>query len=186
MQCLVVQQVDVPFCYVCVGSADCHASACSSLSQDKFTTNFFLPDGSYGSIVLGDYTAPDGARANLLTGTYVLANGTSGNIYAENMDDKPDTATLPMPTPWTSEGVGGPIAASTLGGFQTYPSSEATATTNSAEATTRSLDASMTATPTGETSGDSTNGAKSALGGASRGSILVAVAGLFLVNAFTF
>lgn len=77
-----------------------------------------MPDGSYGSIVLGDYVAADGSRANLLTGAYILTNGTTGNIYTGSMVEKPNTAELAMPTPWTSEGVGSAIAASTLGGFQ--------------------------------------------------------------------
>ncbi|KAI9840194.1 MAG: hypothetical protein M1837_001866, partial [Sclerophora amabilis] len=101
-QCLLVHDLDVPFCY------------------DKFTTNFFLPDGSYGTVVTGDYTAADGSHANLLSGDFSLSNGSTGNVYARDKNKKPNTATLTLPTPWTSTGVGVAIDPSTLGGFQTY------------------------------------------------------------------
>ncbi|KAI9815201.1 MAG: hypothetical protein M1832_005536 [Thelocarpon impressellum] len=101
-QCLLVHELDVPFCY------------------DPYTTNYYLPDGSYGSIVGGDYNAPDGSKANLLTGDYHLQNGTSGNVYAGHESDKPNTATLTLPKPYTSAGVGSAIAASALGALKTF------------------------------------------------------------------
>ena len=100
--------------------------------QDKFTTNFFLPDGSYGSIVSGEYMTSDGSRVNVLTGAYILSNGTSGNLYDQDEAAKPNTAELSLPTPFTGKGVGGPIAASTLGDFRTYESVEPTKTGGSA------------------------------------------------------
>ena len=87
--------------------------------QDKFTTNFFLPDGSYGSIVRGEYVTSDGSRVDVLTGAYTLNNGSSGNIYDQDAVAKPNAGELPLPTPYTSRGVGNPIAASTLGDFRT-------------------------------------------------------------------
>lgn len=43
-----------------------------------------------------------------------------GNIYTGDEGAKPDTVTLPMPTPFTSKGVGSAIPASALGGAATY------------------------------------------------------------------
>ncbi|KAI9876323.1 MAG: hypothetical protein M1830_006763 [Pleopsidium flavum] len=100
--CLLLHDLNVPFCY------------------DKFTTNFFLPDGSYGTITTGNYSSADGSAANLLSGNYTLANGTLGNVYTGNEAAKPNTATLSMPTPYTSAGVGSAIPASILGGEATY------------------------------------------------------------------
>ena len=81
--------------------------------------------------------------ANLLTGEYTLANGHKGNIYSLHEAAKPDTANLPMPTPYTSKGVGSAIPASALGvevtatpgtytvtvGVSTRPASTAAAST---------------------------------------------------------
>lgn len=89
-------------------------------SQDKFTTNFYLPDGSYGSTITGNYSSPDGSAANLVSGNYTLANGTVGNLYGGNDAARPNTSTLSMPTPYTSAGVGSAIPASALGGEATY------------------------------------------------------------------
>ncbi len=83
--------------------------------QDRFTTNYFLPDGSFGSLSNGSYMTPAGDKANLLSGEYELANGEKGNIYDEDPADKPETSELPMPTPWTSQGVGSAIPGSELG-----------------------------------------------------------------------
>ena len=89
--------------------------------QDKFTTNFFLPDGSFGTIDSGNYSTSDGSNANLLTGNYTLMNGTTGNIYGSaNSPDVPNTSTLTLPTPFTSSGIGSAIPASDLGGLATY------------------------------------------------------------------
>lgn len=89
--------------------------------KDKFTTNFYLPDGSYGTIVSGNYMASDGSSANLLSGAYTLANGTSGDIYkSSNSPAKPNTSTLTLPKQFTGSGVGNVIPASALGGVATY------------------------------------------------------------------
>ncbi|OQV03766.1 hypothetical protein CLAIMM_08768 isoform 2 [Cladophialophora immunda] len=82
---------------------------------DRFTTDYYLPDGSYGSISSGNYTTPNGDYANLITGSYRLANGQTGNIYQGDTLEEPNTSTLPMPTPWTSKGVGSAIPASEVG-----------------------------------------------------------------------
>ena len=81
--------------------------------QDKHTTNFFLPDGSYGTVANGDYSMQDGAHANLVTGDYVFANGSSTNIYAQNAAHQPNMEAVTLPTQNTFQGSG--IAASTLG-----------------------------------------------------------------------
>ncbi|KIY03438.1 uncharacterized protein Z520_00129 [Fonsecaea multimorphosa CBS 102226] len=96
-QCLLVLSYNVPVCW------------------DKFTTNYYLPDGSYGSITSGNYTTPNGDWANLITGNYRLANGQTGNIYQGDTLEEPNTSTLLMPTPWTSKGVGSAIPASEVG-----------------------------------------------------------------------
>ncbi|KAI9719732.1 MAG: hypothetical protein M1812_003220 [Candelaria pacifica] len=101
-QCLLLNEFDVPFCY------------------DKFTTNFFLPDGSFGSVVTGDYTASDSSKANLISGAYTLGNGTTGNVYDGNQAAKPNTATLVEPTPYTAAGVGSAINPQQLGGGATF------------------------------------------------------------------
>jgi hypothetical protein len=85
------------------------------MCYDKFTTNFFLPDGSYGTVVGGSYTSSSGAHANLETGDYTLANGQTGNIYSDDPAAKPDTATLPMPSQFTASGVGSAVPISSLG-----------------------------------------------------------------------
>ena len=88
-------------------------------SQDKFTTDFFLSDGSYGNTAFGNYTSAAGDIANLISGDYTLVNGQNGNIYG-NESAKPDTSTMILPTPFTSKGVGSAIPASELGGAETY------------------------------------------------------------------
>ena len=49
------------------------------MCYDKFTTNYILADGSYGSITTGDYNAKDGSKANLLTGKYTKAGAPAEN-----------------------------------------------------------------------------------------------------------
>jgi hypothetical protein len=97
LACMTMSGLLIPFCY------------------DRFTTNFFLPDGSYGNVVSGAYTSSSRDTANLLSGAYTLANGSTGNIYAANPAAKPNTATLSLPAPFTGSGVGSAIPASALG-----------------------------------------------------------------------
>ena len=84
--------------------------------QDRFTTDFFLPDGSYGTLVTGNYTSGSGDQVNLITGDFHAVSGEAGNIYCSNPLAQPNTASLSMPTPWTSKGIGTAIPASQLGG----------------------------------------------------------------------
>ncbi|KAA6410196.1 MAG: hypothetical protein FRX48_05617 [Lasallia pustulata] len=98
--CLTLANINAPFCY------------------DHFTTNFYLSDGSYGTLTTGAYTASDSTTINLLTGNYTLPNGQPGNIYSAA--SAPNTATLSLPTLYTSAGVGSAIPASELGGIATY------------------------------------------------------------------
>ncbi|KAK0101844.1 hypothetical protein ONS95_001342 [Cadophora gregata] len=110
LSCLLMSTTHIPFCY------------------DRFTTNYFLPDGSYGTVATGTYTSPNNnSTANLQTGEYTLSNGQTGNIYSysypysseeedEDGSSKPNLATLPpLPTPFTGTGVGSAIPASSLG-----------------------------------------------------------------------
>ena len=89
------------------------------ISQDNYTTNFFLPGGSYGQVHDGAYTSGDGSTANLLTGNYTLGDGSSGNIYGTPATP-PNTATLTLPTQDTASGIGSAIPATALGQEITY------------------------------------------------------------------
>ncbi|KAI9892734.1 MAG: hypothetical protein M1814_001154 [Vezdaea aestivalis] len=95
--CLLLHQFNVPVCY------------------DRFTTNFFLPDGSYGSVITGSFTDSAGGSANLLDGSYKAKDGKQGNLYSDASTTPPNTGTLTLPTPYTAAGVGSAIAASNLG-----------------------------------------------------------------------
>ncbi|OCK87121.1 uncharacterized protein K441DRAFT_623584 [Cenococcum geophilum 1.58] len=89
--CLNLQGFNVPMCY------------------DKFTTNYILADGSYGTITTGEYSGADGSKVNLLTGNFTISNGQNGNIYSNDESAKPNTATLSIPPQWTGTGVGSAI-----------------------------------------------------------------------------
>jgi hypothetical protein len=101
LSCLTMANLALPFCY------------------DEYTTNYFLPDNSYGTLVGGAYNSSAGDVANLQTGDYVLASGKKGNIYSDNEAAKPNTLSLPIPSQWTSGGLGSAIPASGLGGAAT-------------------------------------------------------------------
>jgi len=101
LTCLTMSSLSIPFCY------------------DKFTTNYFLPDGSYGTLAGGHYTSYTGDEANLQSGNYTLENGTTGNIYGSDEAKKPNTATLAIPSQYTAAGIGSAIPASALGGMIT-------------------------------------------------------------------
>ncbi|RMZ80338.1 hypothetical protein DV738_g2912, partial [Chaetothyriales sp. CBS 135597] len=104
--CVLIPSYDLPACY------------------DKFTTNYFLSDGSHGTVSNGSYETADGGWANLVTGEYSLTDGTQGNIYANDPANAPDSNSVPVPTPFTSSGVGSAIPGSELG---TVSSASATA-----------------------------------------------------------
>ncbi|KAL9067490.1 MAG: hypothetical protein Q9161_006840 [Pseudevernia consocians] len=99
--CLLLQNFELPFCY------------------DNYTTNYFLPGGSYGQVHDGSYTSTNGSTANLLTGNYTLGDGYSGNIYGTPATPL-NTATLTLPTQDTSSGVGSAIPVTALGQEVTY------------------------------------------------------------------
>lgn len=99
--CLLLQNLDLSFCY------------------DNYTTNYFLPGGSYGQVHDGSYTSTNGSTANLLTGNYTLGDGSSGNIYGTPATP-PNTATLTLPTQDTASGVGSAIPVTALGQEVTY------------------------------------------------------------------
>jgi len=101
LSCLTASNLALPFCY------------------DKFTSNYYLPDGSSGSLATGTYTSQSGDTANFVSGDYTFANGTKGNIYSGNEAEKPDTKTLPMPTLYTSAGPEPVIPTSALGALVT-------------------------------------------------------------------
>lgn len=117
LSCLTMRNLALPFCY------------------DRFTTNYYLPDTSFGTLSMGTYNSRLGDAANLTSGDFVLKNGTHGNIYASNPSLKPDASTLPLPTQFTASGVGPAIPASALGGevtvtyVTTLPGSTVAATT---------------------------------------------------------
>ncbi|MCJ1461731.1 hypothetical protein MMC07_000330 [Pseudocyphellaria aurata] len=101
--CLLLKDFNLPFCY------------------DKFTTNFLLPGGAFGTIATGNFTSPNGDVANLISGDYTLANGLQGNVYGSpSGTSKPDTATLTLPTQFTAAGVGSAIPLTGLGKEVTY------------------------------------------------------------------
>ncbi|KAJ8113361.1 hypothetical protein OPT61_g4498 [Boeremia exigua] len=97
LDCVNVQSLNIPMCY------------------DKFTTNFKLYDGSYGSLTTGEYTSSNGQNVNLLSGDY-----SGGNIYSAAPQDKPNTSTLSIPPQYTGTGVGAAIPASELGSVIVY------------------------------------------------------------------
>ncbi|KAL8698367.1 MAG: hypothetical protein Q9224_001879 [Gallowayella concinna] len=113
-QCLLLQGLNLPFCYVSRRSIPARPIQLTH-AQDNYTTNYFLPGGSTGQIVSGSYTSATG-QANLIDGEYTLADGTKGNIYgSQDSPSKPDTATLPIPTQYTASGSGSALAATALG-----------------------------------------------------------------------
>lgn len=138
-------------------------------AQDRFTTNYYLPDGSYGSITSGNYTTIAGDHANLITGIYQLANGNTGNIYEGDTIDEPNTSTLPLPTPFTSKGVGSAIPATAVGTspmppwpaltFSTVPGSNAGNMTTPGGSTARTPSAINTGGTLPEITPPVTNGA---------------------------
>jgi len=115
-ECLLLDTWNVPLCWVCwFFSSGCVAHTEHDPLKDRFTTNYYLPDGSYGSITTGIYHCASGGSANLFTGDYNLPNGQSGNIYGQNPSEQPHTSTLHLPTPYTSSGIGSAIPATEVG-----------------------------------------------------------------------
>ncbi|PGH36395.1 hypothetical protein GX50_00730 [[Emmonsia] crescens] len=102
MECKVLMNYRISFCW------------------DRFTTNFYFADGSYGSILTGIYNTPSGGVVDLVSGKYVRTNGETGNIYAGDEASKPNTSTMVLPPAWTSKGVGAAIPGSELGDGATY------------------------------------------------------------------
>lgn len=98
LSCLLVSNLNIPFCY------------------DRFTTNYFLPDSSFGTLSSGAYTSSSGSTANFQTGNFTLKDGTTGNIYPAGSAEKSSVATLSLPPQFTGIGVGSAIPASALGG----------------------------------------------------------------------
>ncbi|KLJ10822.1 hypothetical protein EMPG_13803 [Blastomyces silverae] len=92
----------------------------TSFCWDRFTTNFYLVDGSYGSILTGIYNTSAGDTVDLVSGKYTRSNGETGNIYDGDEASKPNTSTMVLPPAWTSKGVGTAIPGSELGDGATY------------------------------------------------------------------
>jgi hypothetical protein len=145
----------VPFCWVSPPTySSPHSCVSTDTRQDRFTTNYFLPDDSYGNVASGNYTLVSG-EMNLITGAYTrLPSQTTGNIYG--VGEPPNTSMLSIPTPWTSKGVGIAIPASEVGETSNITASSSTATrTVTLESTSISVSissifdaASHTSTPT--------------------------------------
>lgn len=114
--CLLVPVVDIAMCWVRL-NMNLPQYASLTMFQDRFTTNVYFPDGTYGTVVTGDFNTSDGTSINLVYGDYTMKNGTKGNIYNGDVSvsAKPDTTTMPMPSPWTSKGEGSAIPATGLG-----------------------------------------------------------------------
>ncbi|RVX73830.1 hypothetical protein B0A52_02720 [Exophiala mesophila] len=107
-ECMLLKNYKVPFCW------------------DRFTTNYFLPDDSYGSITSGIYNYSSGGYVNLITGDYEMVDGSQGNIYAGTDVNPPNTSTLQLPVPFTSSGIGSAIPATEVGSSASYPSTTST------------------------------------------------------------
>ena len=122
MECLLLQGAEVPLCYVSTSPFYLLSLAHRS-PQDKFTTDYALPNGDYGTVSNGTLVIPAGVLVNLISGDYEVANGQRGNIYSTATSDKPNTATLPIPTQYTSSGIGSAIPASQLGSSASYTTS---------------------------------------------------------------
>jgi hypothetical protein len=88
------------------------------MCYDKFTTNFLFPDDSYGSVTTGEYHSGD-AVVDLINGNYTK-DGQSGNIYSNDEDAKPNTATLSIPAQFTGTGVGAAVPITELGSIFVY------------------------------------------------------------------
>lgn len=97
ISCLLMPNLLLPFCY------------------DEFTTNYHLPDGSYGTAAFGTYTSSTSDTVNFETGAYTLANGTTGNIYTSNPAALAEFSSLTLPTQYTSSGIGSAVPVSSLG-----------------------------------------------------------------------
>ncbi|ERF74529.1 hypothetical protein EPUS_08940 [Endocarpon pusillum Z07020] len=110
IECRQLNVWDLPFCW------------------DRFTTNFFLPDGSYGNLFTGYYNSASGAIANLVSGDIALPNGRTANIYSDAPQARPVTSLLAVPTPWTSKGLGTAIPNSELGAAPSYAATPAETT----------------------------------------------------------
>ncbi|KAK5955210.1 hypothetical protein OHC33_003890 [Knufia fluminis] len=84
---------------------------------DKYTTNVYFPDGTFGNVNNASFNTSAGDTIDMVYGDYTLKDGTKGNIYDDNAMSsmKPDTSTLSLPSPWTSSGVGSAIPATGLG-----------------------------------------------------------------------
>lgn len=121
------QARDVSAMICCAQGTECRLLESYHLAfcWDRFTTNFFLPDGSYGNIFTGYYKSSSGALANLVSGDTALPNGRTGNIYSAIPQAMPVTSLLPVPTPWTSQGLGTAIPNSELGAEPSYPNTAA-------------------------------------------------------------
>lgn len=61
--------------------------------QDSQTTKFTFADGSYGYTSTSNYYDTEGNVINFETGDYTLADGTLGNVFVDNGEAPPATAT---------------------------------------------------------------------------------------------
>lgn len=61
--------------------------------QDSQTTKFTFADGSYGYTSTSNYYDTEGNVFNFETGDYTLADGTLGNVFVDNGEAPPATAT---------------------------------------------------------------------------------------------
>jgi hypothetical protein len=80
-----------------------------------------------------------------------LATGETGNFYDLSPADKPDTSELPMPTPWTSQGVGTAIPGSELGATSAAAESTSSSTPSNVVTSTTSSVITLTISRSSET-----------------------------------
>lgn len=113
--CLLVPIYDIAMCWVRLNSPPTRSM--SDSVQDRFTTNVYFEDGTFGTVVTGEFNTTDGASINLVYGSYTMKDGTTGNIYggAASSLTELDTSTMPIPSPWTSSGEGSAIPVTGLG-----------------------------------------------------------------------
>ncbi|KAK5065245.1 hypothetical protein LTR84_001083 [Exophiala bonariae] len=124
-----LQTLELPQTICCAETTDCLLLTTWKvpLCWDRFTTNYWLSDKSYGSMTTGVYHCASGGSANLFTGDFNLPNGQTGNLYAQNKTEQPNLSTLHLPTPYTSSGVGSAIPATAVGTDASYSTQSTTA-----------------------------------------------------------
>ncbi|OBT76796.1 hypothetical protein VF21_04509 [Pseudogymnoascus sp. 05NY08] len=87
------RQEDGALC--CISGTECGLLGDDNIPicYDPQTTKFTFADGSYGYTSTGNYYDTEGNVFNFETGDYTLADGTLGNVFVDNGEVPPATAT---------------------------------------------------------------------------------------------